>query len=191
MCQKKNCYVSPCTCCSSCYCDYTCYDCFDVKYNYLSCTNREDHNSSDIRHKFVCFPCRRVWKSYTNKYIWLLANDKSNDLSDYVPNICSPSLSNEEKQKQRQKYLTSRGDTAWGAKFVTQGKVSKCAKCGNEGMSVGRNFRHCKTEKDWNEMERKVKNGEIDLQKDFRNYPREGTQEYKAKLMATLTGNRR
>jgi hypothetical protein len=39
-----------------------------------------------------------------------------------------------------------------------------------------------KLKKVWIEMERKVKNGEIDLQKDFRNYPREGTTEYRDKL---------
>jgi hypothetical protein len=150
MCQKKNCYVSPCTCCSNCYCNTSC---FDVQNGYLSSTIREFHKSCDIRHKFVCFPCRRIWKSYTNKYILRLAYSNSTDLSDYVPNICNSTLTTKEKKKQKQKYISSWGMTDWGANFNFpeyfnhEGKMPKCAKCGNEALSVGRNFRHCKTEK--------------------------------------------
>ena len=100
-------------------------------------------------------------------------NVKGGDLSSSVPNICSPMLSREEKQIQLQKYYN-----AWG-NYVK----AKCAKCGKEGRRVGRNFRHCKTKKGWIELEMKANNGDIDLQKDFRNYPREGTQEYKESLM--------
>jgi len=180
MCQKKDCYVSVCSCCSKCNCNFSCYDCWDVKHQPLSCTGREEHNSSDIRHKFVCFPCRRVWKSYTSKYILQKMNSNRADLSDYVQNICKPELSKEEKNELRQKYVGSRGWTDWGARFINssgellRNKHPKCSKCGKEALSVGRNFRHSKTEKHWIELEEKVKNGEIDLQKDFRNYPREG-----------------
>lgn len=182
MCQKKGCTISSCGCCSKCNCEVSCYDCWDVRRQPFSCTTREFHASADIRHKFVCFPCRRVWKSYTSKYI-LQQLYSSNDVTpaDFVPNICKPELSTKEKKKQREKYQLSRGWTDWGAKFVNEsGKLlgnqhPKCAKCGKEAVSVGRNFRHCKTEKQWLALEEKVKNGEIDLQKDFRNYPREGS----------------
>ena len=188
MCWEKNCYVSPCTCCSLCHCDKTCYDCFDVHQGYLSMTSREEHNSCDVRNKFVCFPCRRVWKSYYNKYISRIILNKSIDSSYYVPNIFPKNLTKKENTERRHKYFRCCGyKTDWSADFSDNpedcsNEKPKCSKCGQEALSVGRNFRHCKTDKEWIEMERKVKNGEIDLRKDFRKYPKEGTIEYKNKL---------
>ena len=182
MCQKKDCFLSVCSCCSRCNCNYSCYDCYDVKTLPYSLMGREEHNSADIRHKFVCFPCRRVWKSYTNKYIWCAVNKPPHDLSNYVPNVCPNNLPKDEKEKRLQKYFSAYGGTAWGAKFYDYNpeednpwnKKPKCPKCGQEALSVGRNFKHCRNEKHWNELEEAVKSGKIDLQKDFRNYPREG-----------------
>lgn len=181
MCQKRNCIYIPSNR-SICYCNESCYDCFDVNNNYGSLTLREFHNSCDVRHKFACFSCKRVWKSYTNKYILRLMWDKSNDLSNYVPNICNPNLTSNQKKVQTQKYKCSWGYCDWGYKHNDESRHPKCAKCGQNALSVGRNFRHCKSKKEWIELEQKVKNGEIDLQKDFRNYPREGTPKYKDKL---------
>lgn len=98
MCQQKNCLLSASSCCSTCNCDYSCYDCWDVKTQPRSLSNREEHNSSDIRHKFVCFSCKRVWKSYTNKYIYQKINSRQVKLSDLVPNICKPTLSKKKNQ---------------------------------------------------------------------------------------------
>jgi hypothetical protein len=95
MCQKLNCIISSCSCCSTCNCKLSCYDVRNQKY---SCTNRAEHNSADVRYKFVCFPCRRIWKSYTNKYLFNIANKTNDDFSQYVPNICKPEMTKHEKK---------------------------------------------------------------------------------------------
>ncbi len=59
---------------------------------------------------------------------------------------------------------------------------SKCAKCKNDGILVGRNFRHCKTDKEWKIIEEKYKNNKKGLHDDFHDYPREGNEETKVKL---------
>ncbi len=175
MCQKKNCYIVTCPCCCECYCNQSCFDCWDLK-NQVVRIDRCDSCSASIRNKFVCFPCRRVWKSYTSKYIVSeLYNNVSFDLSKCVPNICKPDLSEEKKKEIENKYRWSRGTIHQHVNFNDKelGKP-KCSKCGKDGLSVGRNFRHCKSEKHWNKLEESVKNGTIDLQKDFYDYPREG-----------------
>lgn len=174
MCQKKNCRIVSCSCCCQCLCDYSCYDCWEIRYRFDR-FERCCSTASVVRHKFVCFPCRRVWKSYTNKYIFMEADKNSTDLSDYVPNICKPDLPKNEKHELRSKYLRSRGLMERHVTFGNNGNSApKCSKCGQEAQTVGRNFRHCKSEKQWNELEENVKNGTIDLQKDFYDYPREG-----------------
>ncbi len=60
-------------------------------------------------------------------------------------------------------------------------KQSKCNKCGNEGVHVGRNFRHCKTAKEWKELENKYKEEKIDMVRDFHYYPREGKEKLSEK----------
>lgn len=190
MCQKKNCKLEGCLSCDTvCNCNYSCYDCYDI-CSHASCSGigtRVYLDSSDIRHKFVCFPCRRVWKSYVSKYIYRELYNYENDISDYVPNICSKNASTEEKHKKRQNYWDLYGSTGWSGNFLEDleegseertyrpvNRFPRCSKCSQKALSVGRNFRHCKTEKEWNELEKKVKDGKIDLQKDFRDYPREG-----------------
>lgn len=97
MCQKKNCYIVTCPCCCQCYCNQSCYDCWEIR-NEIYKTDRCESTASVFRNKFVCFPCRRVWKSYTNKYIYSEANKTSCDLSEYVQNICKPELPKEKKR---------------------------------------------------------------------------------------------
>lgn len=171
---KKNCSILACQCCCECFCNQSCYDCWDMKTQIYR-MDRCDSTSSVFRNKFVCFPCRRVWKSYINKYLYSEVNKISSDLSEYVPNICKPELPKEKKQELKHKYLLSRGTIREHVSFNSEeiGKP-KCSKCGKEALTVGRNFRHCKSEKHWNELEESVKNGTIDLQKDFYDYPKEG-----------------
>jgi hypothetical protein len=52
-------------------------------------------------------------------------------------------------------------------------KKSKCSKYRNHGHLVGRNFSHCKNNKEWIKLKNLVKDGKIDLYKDFYDYPRE------------------
>jgi hypothetical protein len=166
-------------------CNYSCFDCYDHhSFKYSQGTSRAEESSADVRHKFVCFPCRRVWKSYTSKYICqqIKKNHKKEDLIKLVPNIFKQDAAREEIEEAERKYNISRGSSAWGAKIYDKrnpaydwtNRWPKCAKCGKDALSVGRNFRHCRTEKEWIEMERKVNGGEIDLENDFREYPREG-----------------
>jgi len=177
MCQKKNCYIVTCPCCCQCYCNESCYDCWESLSQYYK-IDRCHSTAASIRNKFVCFPCRRVWKSYTSKYIvseMTNTNFNSSNLTKYVPNICKPGLPKDKTNELARKYCLSRGTIWQHVRFENEeiGKP-KCSKCGKEGLTVGRNFRHCKSEKHWNELEESVKNGTIDLQKDFYDYPKEG-----------------
>lgn len=186
MCQKLNCFISACLCCSECKCEYTCYDCYEIKYERYNVTDSEfpigdDRSytkSADVRHKFVCFPCRRVWKSYTNKYLVRIGNNPKYNFSEYVPNICKPNMTLEEQRIVRSNYFNSRGRTSFGGDFSNLKNKPKCSKCGQNGICVGRNFRPCKNEKLWKQMEDNVKNGKIDLQTDFRNYPKKEGREF-------------
>jgi hypothetical protein len=67
---------------------------------------------------------------------------------------------------------------------------SKCAKCSHPGILVGRNFRHCKTDKEWKELEQKYKDNEWGLYKVFFDYPREGNDETAQKLKNRSSKNR-
>lgn len=59
---------------------------------------------------------------------------------------------------------------------------SHCAKCGNPENLVGRNFRPCKTDKEWKKMEDKYKDNLEGLFTDFYDYTREGIEENAEKL---------
>lgn len=79
------------------------------------------------------------------------------------------------KKELKNKYFLSRGWIWQHVKFENDEIGNpKCSKCGKEALTFGRNFRHCKSEKEWNKLEESVKNGTIDLQKDFYDYPKEG-----------------
>jgi hypothetical protein len=73
------------------------------------------------------------------------------------------------KKNAKRKYMNSRKDCGFGF-GENFGNKPKCSKCGKEGQHVGRNFRHCRNEKHWKELEEKIKNGNINLQTDFRLY---------------------
>jgi hypothetical protein len=52
-------------------------------------------------------------------------------------------------------------------------KEPACSKCGQPGIQVGRNFRHCKNEKEWKKLIQKYKDGKIDMMLDFYFDPKE------------------
>jgi hypothetical protein len=59
-----------------CKCNYNCFKCSNIK-NLIKSNwiyYEETYPFSDVRNKFVCFPCRRVWKSSISKYICNAAN---------------------------------------------------------------------------------------------------------------------
>ncbi len=173
MCRETNCIIAgdACRCCCSCYCNYKCYECYDAKANFetLLCdpVHYFDYSSFNVRNKFVCFPCKRVWKSYTNKYaaqkIYHKYGDETSDILKYY-NL-TKDFSKENCEKVKWNYLD--------AYF----NMSSCANCGQEGLRVGRNFRPCKTNKEWTTLEQQVKNKEINLELDFVDYPREKLNE--------------
>lgn len=173
MCRETNCRIAgdACGCCCSCYCKYKCYECYDAKANFdtlvLESEHHFDYSSFNVRNKFVCFPCKRVWKSYTNKYavqkIYNKYGDKTSDILKYY-NL-TKDFSKENCEEVTNKYLNSYYN------------MSSCANCGQEGLRVGRNFRPCKTNKEWATLEQQVKNKEINLELDFVDYPREKLNE--------------
>lgn len=95
-----------------------------------------------------------------------------------IPKYNNPTLSREEKKE-----LTWQYDNAYST------KESKCAKCKQSGNYVGRNFRHCNTEKEWIKMEEDVNNGTIDLKDDFHAYPKEGKENLNIKFKNMRKGN--
>lgn len=174
MCPKNKCKMLQTFsgCDLECYCNYSCFDCWDIN----SCgypLDREEMSFTDIRSKFVCFPCKRVWKSNSSKYIMhKITRTKGDSLANYAPNLCKQG---ETRDHLRSKYAGTFPFTwNWDERYSEC--KAKCPKCGQKALPVGRNFRHCSTEKHWKEMEEKVKKREIDLCNDFRSYPREGKQ---------------
>jgi hypothetical protein len=70
MCIDKKCIIdsAACGCCCFCNCNYICYDCYDTR-NFLvpGAADMYHYTSSDVRKKFVCFPCKKIWKLCTSK----------------------------------------------------------------------------------------------------------------------------
>ncbi len=77
---------------------------------------------------------------------------------DLVKPGCSKEHSKEVSERYRNAYFT---------------KVSGCAACGQPGRAVGRNFRPCRTSKEWVQLENRVQRGLVNLELDFYEYPRE------------------
>ena len=253
MCQDKRCNnIARCGCCVYCYCEQTCYKCWDAVKNYVVCGTRSyECNNTEVRNKYVCFPCKRIWKSSVSKYQARNAEDynkhKSNDwysIYDNKLNIEKYNPINEipniKKINNNEKYTINVTDqfinniyksiphefqysngidkseeycVDFANKINDESRIinntnpyirterrklkeaeikkyinvyecigSKCAKCKKDGIHVGRNFRHCKTDKEWKELEQKHKDGKIDLFSDFYEYPREGKKEYYEKF---------
>lgn len=141
-----------------CKCNYNCFKCSNIK-NLIKSNwiyYEETYPFSDVRNKFVCFSCRRVWKSSISKYICNAANVTPEEI---IPIYCKNGMSHK-------KLINNIIHTY-------RNKTSKCAKCKNDGQYVGRNFKHCKNEKLWKKLEQDVKAGKVDLVKNFYEYPRE------------------
>lgn len=134
----------------------------------------EDH--TNIRNKYVCFPCKRVWKSAVPKYA--IQSGPVDILKNY---------NQQSGTKIKTFYDFCKPDDAWDNYTAVYSKhKSKCAKCSADGLYVGRNFRHCKTYREWADLECRVKAGTVNLEHDFHDYPRElnsvKTDEEKAKM---------
>jgi hypothetical protein len=154
MCKKLKCIsIETSTAGWVCNCNAQCYACSHPSTS--DCYLRGELKSFDFRNKYVCLPCRRIWKSAVCKY-------------EYADNwdIREPKLS---KQKSsRSKGLTKYDDLL----RVYTNKTANCAKCSNPGILVGRNFRHCKTEKLWKRLIADVATNKINLVDDFYDYPK-------------------
>lgn len=163
MCIKKGCtsYKESCHCCFQCNCDISCYTCYIAKKYYNTPGNPSFvHSNSSVRNKYICFNCKHIWKSSISKYIYHKVQDKCLDYQKYLITA----------KKERKDFI----DLYYNN--------SKCAKCGNNGILVGRNFRHCKNDKEWKKLKENYKNNKIDLIKDFYDYPREGNEKMKNKF---------
>lgn len=145
MCMKFGCLLSRCGCCHNCNCNKCCFEC-------KSCEPKKYYN---VRNKFVCFDCKRIWKSPISKYV---AFDEK-ICKIYVKNYYNFSKINRKEQI----------NNCYNNYFQ---KKSRCAKCGKDGNLVGRNFRHCKTKKEWINLKKNVDIGKINLITDFNDYPK-------------------
>jgi hypothetical protein len=128
----------------------------------------DEYPSSDVRNKYVCFPCQRIWKSAVTKY-------QSRDWSNrgHLKKMHSKEsviTSTEKELSRRPDLLNSRFSDFVN---VYGNKQSKCAKCRQDGTQVGRNFRHCRSDKEWHLLQLRVNSGEVNLVSDFHDYPRE------------------
>jgi hypothetical protein len=158
MCIKLNCKTSACGCCNDCKCDRRCFECYTAdKFNPPGCTENL-MDISNVRNKYVCLSCKRIWKSSVSKYICYGNYDELDRHN--IPNY------------DKQRNWSDRVELIHSYLNVYRNKTSKCPKCKMSGLLVGRNFRHCKTNKEWDELTRKVKNEEINLQTDFHDYPK-------------------
>lgn len=209
-----------CHCCLSCKCNMSCYLCYNA-YNFYQSglsTNCYEHSNADVRKKFVCFPCKRVWKSSFSKYIAHKVEDKCEGWENLLPafkkvinNETTPIYKDDSEQEQTrrnnwilfcgtEKTIENTSKTNKNNPYIKSEKKelkkfirynytsgyltdnSHCAKCGNPGNLVGRNFRPCKTDKEWKKMEDKYKDNLEGLFNDFYDYPREGTENNAEKL---------
>ena len=184
MCKKKGCDMrmgSLCICCVECKCDQSCYECYyGTKYYNHMWSVPYECNSFEVRNKYVCFECKRIWKSPVSKY-------QANKVSNYNwvkkynwysitgKQLCDNKYNPTDQIKNKNTCLKKDKINAYLDVYLE--KKSKCASCKNDGIHVGRNFRHCKTNKEWKELKQKYQDKKIDLYWDFHEYPREGTKE--------------
>lgn len=184
MCIKTGCKTTGCIGCGwYCYCNYTCYKCyFNSITKNRSCFRNFDWNPyENVRNKYVCFPCKRIWKSSVSKYQYCpfihdgvneyKQNPESNHEYDHLKFLYTrkSTVPMEKRKKTKPEYEDSQYYQFCGA---YKNKHSKCAKCSRDGLYVGQNFRHCKTEKEWKKLELAVEKKEIDLVNDFTDYPK-------------------
>lgn len=171
MCVGTKCVVLGCRCHQQCNCEQRCFACRDAT-RFSSCGaggyRSYETPSCDIRNKYVCFPCRRVWKSSVSKY-------QVNDVTNYMR---LRHLHSKETMRTLTTEELSRTPVRWNSRFhdlenAYTNKQSACAKCGCGGIHVGRNFRHCRTDKEWRQLQEQVDEGKVNLVSDFHDYPRE------------------
>jgi hypothetical protein len=171
MCKNKKCTMNGCSGCQwTCNCEYNCFACSDGrKYGCSSWRFDPDFPFSDVRNKYVCFPCKRIWKSSITKY-QVLNPDPICNKSRYIHNKQNRNTLTEEELQKIPDMSESKYYDFLDAYYK---KHSKCSKCSCDGLLVGRNFRHCKNDKEWIDLQKRVNNNEIDLYNDFYDYPRE------------------
>lgn len=90
MCVKKGCnsYTQTCHCCLQCSCNYSCYSCkIARKYYETPCTQLCSQSNIDVRKKYVCFPCKRIWKSPFSKYIVDKIDNHKDDWESHLPHM--------------------------------------------------------------------------------------------------------
>ena len=168
MCKTTQCETNGCISDWVCYCDYSCFTChFGSLPENRGWLGPESESYKDVRNKYVCFPCKRIWKSSVSKY-------QRNNFTDYIhlkrAHSKHSEVSIEEQKRKRPDYFDSKYNDFCNA---YDKKHSKCSKCSKDGILVGRNFRHCKTNKEWKILETNVANGKVDLVDDFHDYPKD------------------
>lgn len=171
MCKTKKCTMNGCSGCGFvCKCVYRCFACRDShRYGCSSWRFDPDFPFSDVRNKYVCFPCKRIWKSPVTKNEVLNPEPCYKKLRNTHGKKNQTNLTEEELQQ-----MPEHSESKYGDYLATYyNKHSKCSKCSCDGLLVGRNFSHCKTEKEWKILQERVKNNEVDLYNDFYDYPRE------------------
>lgn len=167
MCKDTNCITHGCPGCQwLCNCEHSCFACKTVtKYGCSTCMYMYPFDA--VRNKYVCFPCKRIWKSSVSKYHIL--NDEYASLKKKHSKLNRATMSEAELRAP-----PDNGESAYDDFLnVYKNKHSKCAKCSGDGLLVGRNFRHCDSDKKWKELQTRVESNEINLYDDFHDYPRE------------------
>ena len=79
MCLRCGCIREGCYGCTwKCKCDYKTWACYSNNI-VRSCHGGEESLRFPYRNKYLCYPCRRVWKSYSTKYdVFSVNRSKSN-----------------------------------------------------------------------------------------------------------------
>ena len=155
MCKTTDCIVG---CSGWCHCNYRCFEC-NISKTYHALSEDLDHliKINEVRNKYCCFKCEHIWKSPVSKYLRFAQHPENHD---YIPNY-NKAKTRDEKDTLLMNYT-----------FVYECKESKCPKCRQSGLLVGRNFRHCKSKKEWVKLKQDVDTGSVDLITDFHDYPK-------------------
>ena len=120
-----------------CNCNNVCFRCSQSRG--LSGVFWGNYPWTPPREKYVCFDCKRIWKTRFTKY------HNIKDDSDI-----------EEDYKRFGKWIRDH----------PYEKEPTCT-CGKKGIHVGENFRHCKNDNEWAELRLKYESGKIDMIKEF------------------------
>ncbi len=91
-----------------------------------------------VREKYVCLDCHHIFKTKFTKY--------------YIENLYELPTSNPQKKE---------------LKSIKKYEGARCSICSKDALEVGPDFRHCKSDKKWYELKKKIENKEIDLKREF------------------------